>query len=594
MALPTELLGGDVTADLHVARSRTMIVAEDVHVDYQVYASGKRVSTRDSLRTSGRLGAGRQLTSVPALRGVSFEADEGQTIGVVGHNGSGKSTLFRALSGLLPVSRGHVLARHRPVLLGVNAALVPELSGENNIKLGLLAMGFSQEEAAAHVQEIADFAELNEFLYHPMRTYSSGMGARLRFAIGSAKAHSILLIDEALSVGDRRFKLKSEQRIRELQDSAGLVMIVSHSVGSLKDTCERVLWIHKGELRADGPSGDVVDEYVQWTKHPNSTAVGAAVGAKKPDPSPVAAERPVASDTPAGAGPSPIEQLLAAAAANADAREAELNHERSHAPHRANGAAVTESARTVARRERYRRTAQERRRRRILTLVITSASILIAAGAGAAVAILATLPENSDGVSPRALAAPPQIASFTASAPTAACTTASGTADITLSWSSDNAVWVAIAAGAAKVDAIDKPLASGLAETGDAYKVAFPCTEQARVYTLTVAGGEGTRVSSTVTVARELAPTPTPTPEEQTDIDSDSDSGSGGYIDPGTGGGGTAEQTAPPAEPEPTQPVEPENPDPGPTVPEEPAPVEPTPVDPTPEVPAEGNSTPSG
>ena len=598
MASVTDLLSSPVTADHESPGAstspRAMIVADDAYVTYRVYASGKRVSARESLLRPSAFRGGRDLKEIPALRGVTFTASEGETIGVVGHNGSGKSTLFRAMSGLIPTSSGTIAARDRPVLLGVNAALVPELSGENNIRLGLLAMGFSAEEAAARVGEIADFAELNEFIHHPMKTYSSGMGARLRFAIASAKAHSILLIDEALAVGDRRFKLKSEQRIRELQDSAGLVMIVSHSVGSLKDTCERVLWIHKGELRADGPSGDVVDEYVQWTKHPNSAAVGAAVGAKKPDPSPVAAERPVASDTPAGAGPSPIEQLLAAAAASADAREAELNHERSHAPHRANGAAVTESARTVARRERYRRTAQERRRRRILALVITSASILIAAGAGAAVAILATLPENSDGVSPRALAAPPQIASFTASAPTAACTTASGTADITLNWSADDAVWVALASGAAKVDAIDKPLASGLAETGDAYKVAFPCTEQARVYTLTVAGGEGTRVSSTVTVARELAPTPTPTPEEQTDIDSDSDSGSGGYIDPGTGGGGTAEQTAPPAEPEPTQPVEPENPDPVPTVPEAPAPVEPTPVDPTPEVPAEGNSTPSG
>ena len=577
-----------------LALPRAMIVADHAHVTYRVYASGKRVGARESLLRPSVLRGGRGLKEIHALRGVTFVAHEGETIGVVGHNGSGKSTLFRAMGGFIPTASGTISARERPVLLGVNAALVPELSGENNIRLGLLAMGFSAEEAAARVGEIADFAELNEFIHHPMKTYSSGMGARLRFAIASAKAHSILLIDEALAVGDRRFKLKSEQRIRELQDSAGLVMIVSHSVGSLKDTCERVLWVHKGELRADGPSVEVINDYVRWTKNPNSTAVGAAVGAKKPDPSPVAAERPVASDTPAGAGPSPIEQLLAAAAASADAREAELNHERSHAPHRANGAVVTESARTVARRERYRRTAQERRRRRILALVITSASILIAAGAGAAVAILATLPENSDGVSPRALAAPPQIASFTASAPTAACTTASGTADITLNWSADDAVWVALASGAAKVDAIDKPLASGLAETGDAYKVAFPCTEQARVYTLTVAGGEGTRVSSTVTVARELAPTPTPTPEEQTDIDTDSDSGSGGYIDPGTGGGGTAEQTAPPAEPEPTQPVEPENPEPGPTVPVEPAPVEPTPVDPTPEVPAEGNSTPSG
>ena len=162
----------------------------------------------------------------------------------------------------------------------MNAALVPELSGENNIRLGLLAMGFTPEEAAEHVDEIADFAELNDFIYHPMRTYSSGMAARLRFAIASAKAHSILLIDEALAVGDRRFRTKSEKRINELRSSAGLVMIVSHSTGSLKETCERVLWVHKGELIADGPTDDVIDEYIAWTKNPGSNAVGAASAPK--------------------------------------------------------------------------------------------------------------------------------------------------------------------------------------------------------------------------------------------------------------------------------------------------------------------------
>lgn len=253
---------------LKPAAPRPMIVADDAHVTYRVYASGKKMGPRERLLSMQALRGGRGLKTVPALRGVTFTASEGETIGVVGHNGSGKSTLFRAMSGLIPTSEGTIWARDRPVLLGVNAALVPSLSGENNIKLGLLAMGFTPEEAAAQVEEIADFAELNEFIHHPMSTYSSGMGARLRFAIASAKAHSTLLIDEALAVGDRRFKIKSEKRIAELRKSAGLVMIVSHSVGSLRDTCERALWIHKGELRADGPSADVIADYVKWTKDP--------------------------------------------------------------------------------------------------------------------------------------------------------------------------------------------------------------------------------------------------------------------------------------------------------------------------------------
>ena len=267
-----------------------MIVADNAHVTYRVYASGKRVGAREKLLSVNAVRGGRDLKAVHALRGVSFTAREGETIGVVGHNGSGKSTLFKAMSGLIPTSDGAIWARDRPVLLGVNAALVPELSGEDNIKLGLLAMGFSKAEASAQVDEIADFAELNEFIHHPMRTYSSGMGARLRFAIASAKTHSILLVDEALAVGDRKFRTKSEQRIRSLRDSAGLVMIVSHSVGSLRDSCERVLWVHKGELRADGPAGAVISDYVKWTKDPKSFAVG-GTHAPKPTQKSAAASR---------------------------------------------------------------------------------------------------------------------------------------------------------------------------------------------------------------------------------------------------------------------------------------------------------------
>lgn len=344
---------------------RPMMIVDDAHVSYRVYASGKRMSARDSLFSLNALRGGRGLKTVPALRGVSFTASEGETIGVIGHNGSGKSTLFRAMSGLIPTSPGTIWAADRPVLLGVNAALVPELSGENNIKLGLLAMGFTPDEASAHVDEIADFAELNEFIHHPMRTYSSGMGARLRFAIASAKAHSILLVDEALSVGDRRFKLKSEERIRELRDSAGLVMIVSHSASSLRDTCERVLWIHKGELRADGAAKEVIDDYVKWTKQPGNTAVGAASVAKTPAPAKGAAAKSAAAGPATG-------QVASQAAAT--------------------GPVTQETPRDTARRRRFYQSVRERSRREITALAVTGTAILLAVGAGAAIALTALLP----------------------------------------------------------------------------------------------------------------------------------------------------------------------------------------------------------
>lgn len=528
--------------------ARPMIIADDAHVTYRVYASGKKVGARDKLLSLNAIRGGRDLHSVLALRGVTFTALEGETIGVVGHNGSGKSTLFRAMSGLIPTSEGAIWARDRPVLLGVNAALVPELSGENNIKLGLLAMGFTPEEAASSVDEIADFAELNEFISHPMKTYSSGMGARLRFAIASARAHSILLIDEALAVGDRRFRVKSEQRIRELQDSAGLVMIVSHSVSSLKDTCERVLWIHKGELRADGPADAVIDDYVRWTKQPNSTAVGAAAPAKPSSAPPKAQTLPSVGVRTADTGLTALEELLAATSAKAGASEAIESRDMTAGPLKVSDAGSPENPRTSYRRSRYRRTLQERQRRRALAAVITAGAVVLATGAGAAIALLARTADSPDAITPRALAAAPTIGAFSASAPTAACAAPTGTADITLSWKSDDAVWVALAQGAAKVDAIDHPLVSGLPESTDAYTVAFPCAETSVVYTITVAGGEGSRVSSTVAVARVLPPEPTTAPEDESDVESgeytdpgtnSDESGGSTVTDPGTGGGTT-------------------------------------------------------
>lgn len=340
------------------AAARPMVIAEDAHVTYRVYASGKRISARDSLLSFNAVRGGRGLKTVPAVRGVTFTASEGESIGVIGHNGSGKSTLFRAMSGLIPTSQGKIWAADRPVLLGVNAALVPELSGENNIKLGLLAMGFTPDEASAHVDEIADFAELNEFIHHPMRTYSSGMGARLRFAIASARAHSILLIDEALSVGDRRFRLKSDQRIRELRESAGLVMIVSHSASSLRDTCERVLWIHKGELRADGAANEVIADYVKWTKQAGSSAVGAATTAKFTTASQMAM-------VSAPAGETPDSGVETAARAN---------------------------PMVTARRRRFYQSVRERSRREVATLAVTAVAILGAVGAGAAILLDVLLP----------------------------------------------------------------------------------------------------------------------------------------------------------------------------------------------------------
>jgi teichoic acid transport system ATP-binding protein len=237
------------------------VVVDDLHVIYRVMASGRRADTeRRLLRRAAHV---RHMREVHALKGVSFVASEGEAIGLIGSNGSGKSTLLRAVAGLLPPTRGHVWAEGEPALLGVNAALINELSGERNVVLGGLAMGMTPTEVRERYDEIVAFSGIGDFIELPMSTYSSGMAARLRFAIASSTTHRILLIDEALATGDAEFRRRSEERIRELRDEAGTVFLVSHSLGTVVETCERAIWLDKGVLRMDGPANEVVAAYKQ-------------------------------------------------------------------------------------------------------------------------------------------------------------------------------------------------------------------------------------------------------------------------------------------------------------------------------------------
>jgi teichoic acid transport system ATP-binding protein len=243
------------------------VIADNVHVIYRVRGSAK-VGTNSPVAGFKRL-IGRQKSAavreVHAVKGASFVAYRGEAIGLIGGNGSGKSTLLRAIAGLLPVERGGAIyAAGQPSLLGVNAALMNDLSGERNVTLGCLAMGMSPAQTREKVNGIVEFSAINElddFSSLPMRTYSSGMSARLRFSIAAAQKHDVLLIDEALATGDARFRKRSEQRIRDLRAEAGTVFLVSHSERSIRDTCERTIWLESGVVRVDGPTDAVMKEY---------------------------------------------------------------------------------------------------------------------------------------------------------------------------------------------------------------------------------------------------------------------------------------------------------------------------------------------
>ncbi|MFM6977901.1 MAG: ABC transporter ATP-binding protein [Micrococcales bacterium] len=247
---------------------KPVVVVDDVHIVYKVFASGRR-ATRGS--AGGGLFARKLgLREVHAVKGVSFTVFEGESIGIIGSNGSGKSSLMTAIAGLNPVERGSIYASARPMLLGVGAVLLPAISGLKNILLGGLAMGYSRKEIAASADAITKFAGLEEFIDLPMKTYSSGMSARLRFSIAASRDHDILIIDEALAVGDQEFRNRSEARMRQLRDNAGTVFLVSHSMKSILDTCTRVIWIEKGELKMDGDPKKVVAAY---NKHTGSTTI---------------------------------------------------------------------------------------------------------------------------------------------------------------------------------------------------------------------------------------------------------------------------------------------------------------------------------
>lgn len=254
---PIATAAGAEPAAVETRRGDVTLVVEDAHVVYRVYED-RRPTLRQLVAQGFKP---RTYREIRAVAGVSFTCHAGEAIGVIGRNGSGKSTLLRAIAGLLPVNSGAVYARSEPALLGVSAALQPELSGRRNIVLGGLALGMSREAIEARVDEIIDFAGLREAMDLPLRTYSSGMRARLHFSLATTVVPDVLLIDEALSVGDKEFQKRSKERIGGLTAQAGTVFLVSHSMKAITDTCERCLWLDDGELVADGPAKEVVKAY---------------------------------------------------------------------------------------------------------------------------------------------------------------------------------------------------------------------------------------------------------------------------------------------------------------------------------------------
>ena len=201
-----------------------------------------------------------------AVKGISFYVREGEILGIIGKNGSGKSTTLNALAGIFSPDSGSIdLNGHSISLLSIGVGFIREMTGRENITLSGMLLGFSEEQVKAKEQEIIDFAEIGEFIDMPVRTYSSGMYSKLAFSITAILETDIMLIDEVLSVGDQKFKKKSYEKMKSLiSNKDRTVVIVSHSIETLKQLCDTVMWMHEGQIKRIGDPNEVLDEYVAF------------------------------------------------------------------------------------------------------------------------------------------------------------------------------------------------------------------------------------------------------------------------------------------------------------------------------------------
>src|SRR5690606_20002254 len=201
-----------------------------------------------------------------ALADVTFEAEKGDVVGFIGVNGSGKSTLSNIIAGIVPETSGSVQTMGQVSLIAVAAGLKNDLTGRDNIELKLLMLGFNKEEIKALEEDIIEFSELDKFIDQPVKSYSSGMKSRLGFAISVNVDPDILIIDEALSVGDKAFAAKSLAKMKEFKAKGKTMIFVSHSIGQMKQFCEKILWLEYGMVKGFGTVEEIIPQYEEFLK----------------------------------------------------------------------------------------------------------------------------------------------------------------------------------------------------------------------------------------------------------------------------------------------------------------------------------------
>ncbi len=230
---------------------------------YRRWGKKRSIGTFKSALLSGS--PGRALTAdagVPALTDVTFQVAPGEAVGIIGPNGSGKSTLLKLLAGILQPTSGSLSVRGRlAALLELGAGFHPEISGRENVEISGLLLGLTRRQIAARFDEIVRFAEIEEFLDAPVKTYSSGMAVRLGFSIAAHCDPDVLLVDEVLAVGDEAFARRSLEKFAEFERAGKTIVLVSHDLALVGERCRRALWLDRGRLAADGPAGETVALY---------------------------------------------------------------------------------------------------------------------------------------------------------------------------------------------------------------------------------------------------------------------------------------------------------------------------------------------
>jgi len=247
----------------------TTICLKNVSLTYPVLGSSSRSLKRDLIDfVTGRKSKSDKIQSVTALKNLSLTLSDGNFLGLVGHNGAGKTTLLKVLSGIYPVTQGDVTLQGAvSALLGNSVGMQPELTGYENIKLSCIVKGCTASEIKTIITDVEEFTELNEFLHLPIKKYSSGMQARLAFAVSTAVHPEILLLDEVMGTGDASFINKAQKRMQNLMEKANIMILASHSTELIKQFCNLALWLDHGEMRALGDVDEVVGAYLASVNH---------------------------------------------------------------------------------------------------------------------------------------------------------------------------------------------------------------------------------------------------------------------------------------------------------------------------------------